>query len=157
MLGWSDGRIIDQSSHGDVDEGAVANERVEKRTTPLTAGVAAVFVAEDHQAVLAFGEGDLVPLDAREGLEGRTRCSAAVGAVAVRGIAKFVRDLVLHRAAEACAGELALACLRRVCHELTPSRPRRIERYPRQFRHLCTVECCDKVSQTTGTTIDERI
>src|SRR5271170_5285546 len=91
VLGRAGGRIVDEASHGDVDEGAVADYRIEERAAHLTARVVAVFVAKDHEVVLALRDVQLVPLDASERLEGRTSRPPAVRAVAVRGVDEFVR------------------------------------------------------------------
>jgi hypothetical protein len=82
-----------------VDEGAVADDRIKERAAHFTACVVAIFVAKDHEVVLALGDAQLVTLDASEGLEGRTSRPPAIRAVAVRGIDKFVRHRVVDRAA----------------------------------------------------------
>lgn len=78
-------------SHGDMDEGAVTDDRIEERAAHLTARVVAVFVAKDHEIVLALGDPQLVALDASERLEGRTSRPPADRAVTVRGVDEFVR------------------------------------------------------------------
>lgn len=35
VLGRADGRIVDEASHGDVDEGAVADDRIQERAADL--------------------------------------------------------------------------------------------------------------------------
>ena len=99
MRGRTDGRIVDEGSHSDVDEGAVADDRIKERAAHFTACVVAIFVAKDQEVVLALGDAQLVALDASEGLEGRTSRPPAVRAVAVRGIDKFVRHRLVDRAA----------------------------------------------------------
>ena len=46
VLARADGRIVDQGAHGDVDEGAVADHRIEQRAARLAARVVAIVVAE---------------------------------------------------------------------------------------------------------------
>jgi hypothetical protein len=70
VSGRADRRIIDESSHGDVDELAVADHRIEKRAARLTMGVVAVLVAIDQKAVPTLGDAQLVALDAGERFEG---------------------------------------------------------------------------------------
>src|SRR5271170_6392293 len=95
MFAWAYGRIVNEGSHGHVDEVAVANDRVEQRAAHLAARVVSALFTKDLQALFALGDAQLVALDAGKRLKGRTRRSAAVRAVAVQGVEKFVRHRVL--------------------------------------------------------------
>ena len=107
---WADGRIVDESSHGHVDERAVANDGIEESAAHVTARVAAILVAKDHEVVLTLGDAKLVALDAGERLEGRTSRSSAVRAMTVRGVEEFVRHGILDGAAQALPGKRAVVC-----------------------------------------------
>jgi hypothetical protein len=54
VSGRADRRIIDESSHGDVDELAVADDRIEERAARLTMRVVTVLVAIDQKVVLPW-------------------------------------------------------------------------------------------------------
>src|SRR5205085_1423610 len=56
MFGRADGRLADEGSHGDVDKGAVANDRKEERAAQLTVRVVAILVAKDQEVLLAIGD-----------------------------------------------------------------------------------------------------
>ena len=64
VSGRADRRIINESSHGDMDELAAADDRIEERAARLTMGVVAVLVAKDKKTVPTFGDAQLVALDA---------------------------------------------------------------------------------------------
>ena len=83
MLGWADGRLVDQGSHGDVNKRTVSNQRVEQGAARFTVSVVSVLIAEDHKIVLAFGDFQLIAFDACERLESRAGRAPAVGAVTV--------------------------------------------------------------------------
>src|SRR5688572_5072105 len=85
--------------------GAIAHHRIEQRAAVLAEGVVNVGRAVDRKTLRAFGEGELVALDAAERLEGRSGRAPALRAVAVHGVAELVAYLVLHRAAQAAAGK----------------------------------------------------
>ena len=121
VLARADGRIVDQGAHGDVNEGAVAHDRIEQRAARLAVRVVAVFVAKDHEVVLAAGDAQLVALDAGERLERRAGRAPAVRAMAVRGVDEFVRHRVVHGAALALAGERTDAGFLRAGHRLSIS------------------------------------
>ena len=99
MLARADGRIIDKGTHGDVDEGAVADDRIEQRAAHLTVCIVAGFIAKDHEVVLALGDVQLVALEASERLEGRASRPPAVRAVAIHGVDEYVRHRVVDGAA----------------------------------------------------------
>ena len=62
MLGWTDSWVVNESSHGDMDKGAFADDGIEERPANPAMRVVAVFVAEDHELVFAPGDGELVAL-----------------------------------------------------------------------------------------------
>src|SRR5215468_1088951 len=90
VSGRADSRIVDESSHGDVDELAVADDRIEERAARLTMGVIAVLVAIDQKAVPTLGDAQHVALDAAERFEGRTSGSPAVRAMTIHGVEEFI-------------------------------------------------------------------
>lgn len=99
---------VDEGAHGDMGEGAVADDRVEQRAALAAAGVVvAVRIADGEAAVGAGDQLQLVDADAGEGLVRRTGGAPAVRAMAVGGILEGVGDLVADGAAGAAAGELA--------------------------------------------------
>src|SRR5437879_2665367 len=49
--GRADGRIVDERSHANVDEGPGADDRIEKGAAHFAADIVAIFVAEDQQLV----------------------------------------------------------------------------------------------------------
>src|SRR5882757_4111671 len=116
MLGRSDGWSVDEGSHGNVNKGAVAHQRIEERTAHLAVCVVAIFVAEDHEAVPALSDDQLVALYASERLEGGTSRPPAVRTMEVRGVDDFVRHGVADRAAIALSGKRAAAGFLRGCH-----------------------------------------
>src|SRR6266852_473109 len=121
VRGRTDGRIIDKGSHGDVDEGAVADGRIEQRAAPITVRVVVIGVAKDHELVLALAEAQPVARNAGERLERRPRRPPAVRTMAVRGVSEFVRHRVMDRAAQALSRQHTAAGLFRICHGLLPS------------------------------------
>src|SRR6476646_9926899 len=100
MLGWADGWLVDQGSHGDVNKGAVPDQRVEQRAARFAVRVVSVLIAEDHKMVLAFGDFQLIALDAGESLESRAGRTPAVRAMTVCCVHELVRDRVFDGAAE---------------------------------------------------------
>lgn len=56
VLGWTNGWVVDERSHGDMDVGAVAHERIKQGAALAAMRVVAALVAEDQEFVLAFGE-----------------------------------------------------------------------------------------------------
>src|SRR5713101_666968 len=74
----TDAGVVQKASQGDMDEGAVADDRIEQRAAAPAVRVVSVVVALDQEIVLALGEAELAALDAGERLEGRTRGPAAI-------------------------------------------------------------------------------
>jgi hypothetical protein len=97
--GRTDTRVVNESSHGDLDKGALADDGIEERPANPAMRVVAVFVAEDHELVFARGDGELVALYPGEWLEGRAGCAPAVGAMTIRGVEEFICHEIMHRAA----------------------------------------------------------
>ena len=110
----ADAGIVQKASQGDVDEGAVADHRIEQRAAPPAVRVIGVFFALDKEIILALGEAEFAALDAGERLEGRPGRPPAIRAVAVHGVAEFVRHRVVDGAAEAFSGK-------HLGHDLRPS------------------------------------
>src|SRR6516162_3882561 len=81
MMGRTDGRIVDERSHRDVNKGAVADEGIEERAAGLAVGVMGLFAAVDEKVVGAARNPEFPALDAGEGLEGRARRAAAIRAM----------------------------------------------------------------------------
>src|SRR5689334_9502404 len=105
MRAGANGRRVDQRSKRDMDECTVAHDGIEERAAERAMRVVAVLLADDQQRFLTLGDAQLAPFDAGEGLERRTGGLPALGAVAVEGIAEFIRHGVLDRAAEAPSAE----------------------------------------------------
>jgi len=103
-----------------VDEGAVADDRIEQRAAPITVRVVVIGVAKDHELVLALAEAQPVARNAGERLEGRPRRPPAVRTMAVRGVGEFVRHRVMDRAAQALSCQHPAVGLFRICHGLLP-------------------------------------
>jgi hypothetical protein len=82
----TDSWVFNESSHGDMDKGALADDQIEERPANPAMRVVAVFVAEDHELVFVRGEGELIALYPGEGLEGRAGRPPAVGAVTIRSV-----------------------------------------------------------------------
>src|SRR5687767_15064188 len=97
--------IVGEGAEGLVHVGAIAHHRIEQRAAALAEGVVIIRRAVDREALSALGDGELVALDTAERLEGRAGGAPALRAVAVHGVAEFVAHLVLHRAAQAAAGQ----------------------------------------------------
>src|SRR5271166_1444223 len=66
------GRIVDESSHGDVNEGPFADDRKEQRAADPAMGIVRVFFAEVHKLCLALCDYELPSLDSGEWLERQT-------------------------------------------------------------------------------------
>lgn len=60
VLGRTNSRVVSESSHGDMDKGALADDGIVERSANPAMGVVAVSVAEDHELVFARGDGELV-------------------------------------------------------------------------------------------------
>src|ERR1700736_4287978 len=99
MFGRADGRTVDESSHGNVNKGAGADQRVEERAAHLTVRIVTIFIAKNHEIVLTLADDQLFALYTGERLEGRTGRPPAIRAVAVRGVDELVRHGVVDRAA----------------------------------------------------------
>ena len=121
VRGRTDGRIIDKGSHGDVNEGAVADHRIKQRAAPIAVRVVVIGVAKDHELVLASAEAQPVARNAGEWLKGRPRRPPAVRTMAVRGVGEFVGHRVMDRAAQALSCQHTAVGLFRICHGLLPS------------------------------------
>src|ERR1700682_1845311 len=122
VLGRADGRIVHESPHGDMDKCAIPDDRIEQRAAYLAVRIVAVFVAKDHEVVLALSDTQSVAPDAGEWLEGRPSRPPTIRAVTVRRVNKFVRHRVMDSAAQALSGEPSLLCLFLVLHRLLLSR-----------------------------------
>src|SRR5262249_54774302 len=109
----------------DVDELAVADDRIEERAARLTMGVIAVLVAIEQKAVPTLGDAQLVALDAAERFEGRTSGSPAVRAMTIHGVEEFIGHGVVDRATKALAHKGAVACLLMARHRASPQNGRR--------------------------------
>ena len=116
VLARADCRIIEQRSHGNVDKGAAADDRIQQRAAVLAVTVVAIFVATDHEAVVAFGDIELVAFYPRERLESRTSRTPTVRAVAIRSVDEFVHDGVVNGAAKTPPGKRALTASSGICH-----------------------------------------
>jgi hypothetical protein len=99
----ADGGIVNESSHGDMNIGAGADERIEERTACFAMRVVAGFVAKDQKVVSPLGKRQLVALYAGERLKGRAGGAPAIRTVAVRRIDEFVGNRVVDGAATAFA------------------------------------------------------
>src|SRR5262245_47658963 len=86
MLRRSNGWIVEQRPHRNVNEGAGSNHRVKQRAAHFAVRVVTLLVAEDHEVGVAAGQGQLFAFDAGEWLESRAGRSPAVGAMAVGGV-----------------------------------------------------------------------
>jgi hypothetical protein len=116
VLGRTDSRVVNESSHGDMDKDALADDGKEERPADPAMRVVAVFVAEDQELVFARGDGELVALYSSEWLEGRARRAPAVGAVAIRCVEEFVCHEIMYRTAIAFPFELATTRFLRIRH-----------------------------------------
>jgi hypothetical protein len=118
VLGRTDTRVVNESSHGDMDKGTLADDGIEERPANPAMRVVGVFVAEDHELVFARGDGEFVALYPGEWLEGGARRAPAVGAVTIRGVDEFIRNEIMHRTAIAFPFELATTRFLRIRHGL---------------------------------------
>ena len=96
MPGRTDGRIICQSSHRDVNVLPVAHEGVKQRAACLAPPVVGNIVADKLKIGRPLAYSELAARDAREWFERRSRRPAAIEALAIGGILKFVGHVVAH-------------------------------------------------------------
>ena len=71
VVGRADGRGVDQRAQGDMDPERVTHDRVEQGAALAAVGIVGLVAAVDQQAVGAFGDRELRPLDTCKWLEGR--------------------------------------------------------------------------------------
>jgi hypothetical protein len=99
---------IDQRTHRDMDERALAHHRPEQRAATLAVHIVrrrCRRLAMDQQIVIAFDEAQAVARNAGEWLEGRTGGSPAARAVAIQRIFESIVDLVANGAAKTFAAQ----------------------------------------------------
>ena len=128
VLGRTDSRVVNESSHGDMDKGALADDGIRERPANPTMGIIAVFVAENHEIVFARGNGELVVLYPGEWLQGRAGRAPAVGAVTIRGLEEFICHEIMPRTAIAFPFELATIRFLGIRHGFPPSRCSRLRK-----------------------------
>ena len=87
----ADRRDITESTHRDVDEVTIANDREEKRAASLTSFIMPSWRVDDQDAVLAAGDTQFDALYPGDGLEGCAGSAPAIRAVAVHGEDELVR------------------------------------------------------------------
>jgi hypothetical protein len=115
-----DARIIDESPQRNMNEDAVADNRIQQRTTLNTADIVGIFFTEDKQILRTLRDVQLAALDADKGLERGTRRPTAVRAVAVQRVDELVSDGVSDGTAQALSGERTTRiCFGRI-HEAYP-------------------------------------
>lgn len=102
----ADVRRIDERSHCDVNESAVAHDGVEQGPAGFAVRVV-VPVAENKEIVVSFDDRKPVPCNAGEGLESRARRAPAIGAMAVHRVFESIHHFVDDRAAQASPCEVA--------------------------------------------------
>src|SRR5690348_18111845 len=83
MTGRPNGWTIDQRSQRNVQIGAVANQRIEKRTAPFTMRVMVRAATIPHDVIATARECETVGLYTRERLRSRPGGSPALGAMAI--------------------------------------------------------------------------
>ena len=99
MRGRSDRRIIEERSQSDVDEGAIADDRIQQRTAPTAVNIVGALVTKDQKCFPASSNFELASFNPGEWLECGARRSATLRAMAIQG----VEELVLHNVADCSA------------------------------------------------------
>jgi hypothetical protein len=123
VLGRTDSRLVNESSHGDMDKDALADGGKEERPANPAMRVVAVFVAEDQELVFARVTANLSRSIPANGLKAEPVVRRQ-SEQSIRCVEEFVCHEIMYRTAIAFPFELATTRFLRIRHGLPfPSWP----------------------------------